>query len=45
MRGTNLSRSNANIKATVKKHINILQDLLPAHCLTGCDAVSYIFGI
>ena len=45
MRGTNLSRSSANIKATVENHITNLQDILLAHCLTDCDTVSYIFGI
>ena len=42
IRRKNLSRSSVNIKATVENYINILQDKLPAHCLTGCDTVSYL---
>ena len=45
MQRTNLSRSSANIKVTVENHINILRDILPAHFLTGCDTVSYLFEI
>ncbi len=45
MAGTCPSRSSSDIKATAEKHPGILQDLLPAHILTGCDTVSYLWGI
>lgn len=43
--GTSPSRSSTDIKATAEKHIDILEDLLPAHVLSGCDTVSCIWGI
>ncbi len=45
MAGSSPSRSSSDIKANAEKHPGILQDLLPAHILTGCDTVSYLWGI
>ena len=38
-------RSIINIAETVKKHCQILPNLLPAHALTGCDTVACHFGV
>ncbi len=38
-------RSTIDINASVEKHHGILQDLLAAHGLTGCDTVATYFGI
>ena len=45
MAGTNMSRSAANITATAEKHAPILADLLAAHIISGCDTMSYLWGI
>ena len=45
MSGTSAARCNINIKDTALKHKAILGYLMPAHVLTGCDTVSYIWGI
>ncbi len=45
MMGTGSGRKCADIKATVKKHEDIPQDILPAHVLSGCDTVSALWGI
>ena len=44
MCGKNLSRSSANIKATIENHINILQDTLSAHCLTKTNFIATYYG-
>ena len=38
-------RAVLNISVTVEKHQVILQDLLAAHALTGCDTVASYFGL
>lgn len=45
MMGTSLGRKCADIKATVEKHEDIIEDILPAHVLSGCDSVSALWGI
>ena len=45
MVSTSPGRTSVDIKATAAQHANIVQDLLPAHCLSGCDTVSCLFGI
>ena len=45
MSGTNAARSSSCIKSTALLNTDILTHLLPAHVLTGCDTVSYIWGI
>ena len=45
MTGTSATRSSVDIKATVETHADIIGDLLPAHVLSGCDTVSYLWGI
>lgn len=45
MVGTSATKSSVDIKATVEMHADIIGDLLPAHALSGCDTVSYLFGI
>ena len=45
MSGTNAARSSSCIKFTALLNTDILTHLLPAHILTGCDTVSYIWGI
>ena len=35
----------ANIRATERKHEEILRHILPLHALTGCDTVSSIYGV
>ncbi len=37
MIGTSSGRKCADIKATVDKHIDIIDNVLPAHVLSGCD--------
>ena len=34
-----------DIKETAKKHNGIIQNLLPAHALSGCDTVASYFGV
>ena len=45
MMGTSSGRKCADIKATVEKHEDIIEDILPAHVLSGCDSVSALWGI
>ena len=45
MMGTSSGRKCADIKATVEKHEDIIEDILPAHVLYGCDTVSALWGI
>ena len=45
MFGTSSSRKCADIKATVEKHLDIIDNLLPAHVHSGVDTVSYLWGI
>ena len=45
MMGTSLGRKCADIKATVEKHEDIIEDILPAHVLSGCDSVPALWGI
>jgi hypothetical protein len=39
------SRRVIDIKATTEKYSTIVDQLLPAHAVTGCDAVSQMYGI
>ena len=39
------SRRVIDIKATTDKHSTIVDQLLPAHALSGCDTVSQMYGI
>ena len=45
MVGTSHTRSSVDIKATVQKHDELISSVLAAHVLTGCDTVSYLWGI
>lgn len=45
MTGTSAGRKSADIQATVEKHKDIIEDILPAHVLSGCDTVSALWGI
>ena len=38
-------RQTTDIRATAKKHANILPNLLAAHGLSGCDTVAPCYGI
>jgi predicted aminopeptidase len=38
-------RTSVNIGDTVSKHYYIIQQLLAAHALTGCDTVRCYFGV
>ena len=42
MEGTTSQRTTTDIAATVKKHANIVPQLLAAHALSGCDTVAYM---
>lgn len=44
MSGTSSKRKCANVKATAEKHIDIFNNVLPAHVLSGCDTVSSLWG-
>ena len=45
MSGTSAGRVVIDIKATTAKHRTIVDQLLPAHALSGCDTVSQLYGI
>lgn len=45
MVGTSSGRRCADIKATVEKHGDTINDILPAHVLSGCDTVSSLWNI
>ena len=34
-----------DIKATLSKHSEIVENLLPAHAITGCDTVASYYGL
>ena len=45
MESTTTSDSVIDISATVKKHSDIVPNILAAHAISGCDTVASIFGI
>ena len=45
MIGSSAGRACVDIKATVEKHMDIIDNVLPAHVLSGCDTVSRSYGI
>jgi hypothetical protein len=45
MVGTSQSRVSVDIKATAKEHTAYISQLLAAHAMSGCDTVSYLWGI
>ena len=45
MVGTSHTRSSVDIRATVQKHDEEISSVLETHVLTGCDTVSYLWGI
>ena len=45
MCGTSAGRTSADIRASAKKHADIVDALLPAHVISGCDTVSSMYGI
>jgi len=45
MEATGSDRTLIDIPATVKKHAEIVPDLLAMHCLSGCDTVGQMYGI
>ena len=45
MIGTSAGRKCIDIKATVEKHNDIIDNVLAAHVLSGCDTVSTLYGI
>jgi len=45
MVGTSHSRASVDIKATAKEHTDYVPQILAAHTISGCDTVSYLWGI
>ena len=45
MIGGSARRACVDIKATVEKHMDIIDNVSPAHVLSGCDTVSCLYGI
>ena len=45
MEPTSRSRSSTDIEATVAKHSGIVQQLIAAHAVSGCDTVGCYHGI
>ena len=45
MIGSSSGRKCVDIKETVEKHLDIIDNVLPAHVLSGCDTVSCLWGI
>lgn len=45
MLGTCHSRTSVDIKATVQKCADFVSEILAAHVVSGCDTVSYLWGI
>jgi len=45
MIGTSSGRKCVDIKGTVEKHGDIIDHILPAHVLSGCDSISSLWGI
>ena len=38
-------RTSVDIAATAMKHLEVIPYLLAAHAVSGCDSVSYMYGI
>ena len=45
MESPSKERAVLDIKQTVAKHDEIVQNPLPAHAMTGCDTVASYFGV
>lgn len=45
MVATSPGRTSVDIKATVEKHGHTIEDLLPAHVLSGCDTVAALWSV
>ena len=45
MIATSPSRTSVDIKATAEKHPDIIDNILAAHVLSGCDTVSSLWGV
>ena len=45
MVGTSHGRSVVDNRATAQKHAGFITQVLPAHVLSGCDTVTYLWGI
>ena len=45
MESPNKGRTITDIRRTVQKHSAIIENLLPAHALSGCDTVACYYGI
>ena len=45
MIATSTSRSSVDIKANAEKHPDIVDNILAAHVLSGCDTVSRLWGV
>ena len=45
MEATSSNRRLIDIPATVKKHTDIVTNLLTMHCLSGCDTIGQMYGI
>ena len=45
MVGTIHGRSVVDIRAAAQKHAGFIIQVLPEHVLSGCDTVSYLWGI
>ena len=45
MFGTCHSRTSVDIKATAQKCADFVSEILAAHVVSGCDTVSYMWGI
>ena len=45
MESSNEKRAVVDIEATVKKHCNIINNLLPAHAISGCDTVACYYSV
>ncbi|KAG7157431.1 hypothetical protein Hamer_G005863 [Homarus americanus] len=40
-----LHKLTCDIKATVEKHRDLVDDIMAAHALSGCDTVAHLYGI
>ena len=45
MVGTSHGRSVVDIRATVRKHAGFITQVLPAHVLSRCDSMAYLWDI
>lgn len=45
MECTSSKRSEIDIGATAKQHVDIVPDILAARALSGCDTVTHLWGI